>query len=216
MKIAKKIFRILGTIFLIFLIAVVILMFNARFSGKAPSIFGYQVFRVYTGSMAPQLEIGDVILVKETDFDEIKKGDIITYNGEEGDLKGKFITHKVVETPVYMDGEYTYTTRGIASSVTMNDPTVHQDQVLGVYVCTIPFINTIYNFFLEPYGLITFILVIVVLFAYELISLILSYHKLDEPDFENSDESEETLDNEQVETDSENESGDVLQEKEIE
>lgn len=188
MRIAKKVFRILGTIFLIFLIAVVILMFNARFTGQAPNIFGYQIFRVQTGSMEPTLMIGDVILVKETDFDEIKIGDIITYKGDEGDLNGKFVTHKVIEKPMCSNGEYTYVTRGIAPGVTMNDPTVHQDQVLGVYVKTLPFVNKIYDFFLKPYGLMTFIIIIVVLFAYELIALILSYNKLDEPDGEDEEE----------------------------
>ncbi len=182
MKTAKKIFRILGTVFLVFLIAVVILMFNARMSGEAPSVFGYQIFRVSTPSMEPQLMVGDVILVKDTELEDIKKGDIITYKGEVGDFAGKFITHKVVEEPVCDNGEYMFTTKGIAKESINNDPTVYGDQVLGVYLFTVPFVDKIYTFFLQPYGLMTFILVIVVLFAYELISLIVSYKTLDEID----------------------------------
>ena len=182
MKIAKKIFRILGTILLIFLIAIVVLMFNARMSGEAPSIFGYQVFRVSSASMEPTLMVGDVILVKDTEPEEINKGDIITYLGTQGDFAGKFITHMVVEEPTVSGGEYVFTTKGISEFSIENDPAVYEEQVLGVYVCTVPFIDKIYTFFLQPYGLITFILVIVVLFAYELISLIVSYKTLDQID----------------------------------
>lgn len=187
-------------------------MFNARFSGEAPKIFGYQVFRVYTGSMAPTLEIGDVIIVKETDFSEIKKGDIITYKGDEGDLNNKFITHKVIETPKLSDGEYIFTTRGVAPDVTTTDPPVNQDQVMGVYVTTIPLINKLYDFFLEPYGFMVIILIIVVLFAYELIALILSYKQLDEPDETldfDADVSDENNDNEKSAVDSDSETEDV-------
>ena len=164
-------------------------MFNARISGEAPSIFGYQVFRVSSGSMEPELMIGDVILVREAESEDIKKGDIVTYKGEEGDFDDKFITHKVVEDPELVDGKYVFHTQGIYEGA-MPDPIWYEDQLIGEFVCKVPFINSLYNFFLKPYGLITFVLIIVVLFGYELISLIVSYHTLDEIDEENNDDTE--------------------------
>ncbi len=183
MKIFKKLLKILGTILLIVLIAVVILMFNARLSGEAPSVFGYQIFRVSSGSMEPELMIGDVILVKKADVEDIQKGDIVTYKGEEGDFANKFITHKMIEDPQYVDGEYVFKSQGIVEGA-LPDPVWYEDQLLGELVCKIPFIDSIYSFFLKPYGLMTFILVIVLLFGYELISLVVSYKRLDELEYE--------------------------------
>lgn len=174
---------ILGTVLLIVLIAVLILMFNARISGEAPSVFGYQIFRVSSGSMEPELMIGDVILVKEAEPIDIEKGDIVTYKGKEGDFSGKFITHKMIEDPQLVDGEYVFKSQGIVEGA-LPDPLWYEDQLLGEFVCKVPFIDSVYTFFLKPYGLIVFILVIMVLFGYELISLIVSYKNLDELEYE--------------------------------
>ena len=167
---------ILGTILLIFLIAVVVVVFDARMSGEAPSVFGYQIYRVSSGSMEPELMIDDVILVKEVEPQEVHKGDIVTYVGTHGDINGKFITHKVTEEPEYINGEYIFQTQGVASG-TIPDELWSDDQLLGVFVCKLPFVDWLYSFFLQPYGLLIFILIIVALFGFEIISLIISYKK---------------------------------------
>ena len=185
----KKISGIIGTILIVVLIAVVIVMFDARMSGEAPSIFGYQIYRVSSESMEPELMVGDVILAKEVDPQEIQKGDIVTYKGEKGTFDGMLITHKVIEDPEYVNGEYVFQTAGIYEGA-LPDPEWGEDQLLGRYVKKLPFIDKIYNFFVTPYGLIAFILVIMVLFGYEMIALILSYK--DEDEYEESDEDDES------------------------
>ncbi len=187
-KVLKKITTILGTILLIFLIAVVIVMFDARISGESPNIFGFHIFRVSSGSMEPELMIGDVILVKEVDPSKIEKGDTVTYLGDEGDFSDKFITHKVIETE-YINGEYVFTTQGVSEYSLEPDPAWDESQLIGVLVCKVPFIDWLYSFFLKPYGLMTFVLVIIVLFGYEIISLIVSY-KTSSYDEEEVEESE--------------------------
>ena len=46
--------------------------------------------------MIPKYQIGDVILVKEKDANNIKVGDDVTYLGEAA-LKGLLITHRVID-----------------------------------------------------------------------------------------------------------------------
>lgn len=202
----RKVFNILGTVLLVILLAVVVVMFDARISGEAPNVFGYQIFRVSSGSMEPELLVGDVILVKQVQPEEVKMGDTVTYKGEEGDLADKFITHKVIATPQYVNGEYVFQTQGIANGA-IADPLWDEDQLLGVMKCKVPFINGIYNFFLKPYGLITFVLIIVILFGYELISLIVSYNSLDETD--DNDDSEEADEQEKNNSNEENNASDT-------
>ncbi len=184
----KKISGIIGTILLVVLIAVVIVMFDARLSGEAPSIFGYQIYRVSSESMEPELIVGDVILVKDVDAKEIKKGDIVTYKGEKGTFDGKLITHKVIEDPEYVNGEYVFHTAGIYDGA-LPDPEWGEEQLLGKYIKKLPIVDKVYNFFVTPYGLITFILVIMILFGYEMIALVLSYK--DEEELARLEESEE-------------------------
>ena len=46
------------------------------------NVFGYTLFEVISGSMSPEIQKGDLILVKlNTDY---KKGDIISYKSKDG------------------------------------------------------------------------------------------------------------------------------------
>lgn len=177
----RKILNIVSTVILILVIAIVIVVFICRLNGNSPSIFGYHIFRVTTGSMEPTLSIGDVILVRETAPDDIHKDDIITYKGKSGELAGMMITHMVIQEPYQEGDEWHYRTQGIVKG-SVPDPEITYEQVEGKFQSKITFLNGIYTFFLSPYGLITFILVIMVLFGYEMISLILSYRKIEEKD----------------------------------
>ncbi|MBQ9516291.1 MAG: signal peptidase I [Ruminococcus sp.] len=177
----KKIFRIATTVLLVILIAIVIMVFITRMNGKSPSIFGYTVFRVQTDSMVPTLQVGDVILDKHVDADQIKVGDIITYNCLKGELKGQTITHRVISGPDYRDGECYFTTMGDKEGARADDEITYS-QIEGKYLQTLPIVDKLYTFFLSPVGLIVFIGVIVILFAYEMISLIIAYKSVDEHD----------------------------------
>lgn len=178
---AKKVINIISTAILVILIVAVVILFITRLSGNAPSLFGYQVFRVSSGSMEPVLMKGDVILVQKVPYTEIKNGDIITYRSREGQMKGQMITHRIVEEPVVKNGTYIFRTKGDIEGAGL-DPIVYDDQVQGRYVKKLPFIDKVYSFFFTPYGLIAFIFVILLLFGYEMISLIVSYRSLDEKD----------------------------------
>ena len=175
----KKVFNIISTIVLIVLIIVVIFIFYTRATGNVPELFGYQIYRVSSGSMAPKLQIGDVILSHKVDPADIHTGDIITYMGTEGDYKDKLITHEVVSEPKYENGHYVIHTQGIVQGA-QQDPPISEEQVKGRLVTKLTILNSLYTFFLSPYGLIAFILVIIVLFGFEMISLIVSYRRIDE------------------------------------
>ena len=177
----RRIFNGLVTALLVATVAFVVMIFVARLTGNTPSVFGYRVFRVLTDSMTPTLEVGDVILVRDCEPEEIHNGDIITYNGEVGSYRGKSITHRVVEEPEVRDGVYYYWTKGDRQGA-MIDPEISFYQVEGKYVRTIPYIDKLYTFFLSPAGLISFIGLIVVLFGYELVSLLWTYKTADAKD----------------------------------
>lgn len=178
----RKIFNIITTVVLIVLIVFVIFLFIVRMNGNTPSLFGYSVFRVQTGSMVPTLNVDDVILVKSCEPEDIHRGDIITYQVTSGHMAGATITHRVYQEPEERDGVYYFVTKGDANNTP--DEEISFDVVQGKYVKTLYLIDKLYSFFLSPAGLIVFIGVIVVLFGYEMISLIISYKATDEKDEE--------------------------------
>lgn len=176
----RKIINIASTVLLIAMIALVVFLFVIRMNGNTPSLFGYSVYRVQTGSMEPTLKVGEVILVKSCDPEDIHEGDIITYKMTYGSLAGQTITHRVAQEPEVRNGVYYFRTKGDNNNAL--DEEITFDVIQGKYVKTLALVDRLYSFFLSPLGLIVFIGVIVLLFGYEMIALIVSYKATDEKD----------------------------------
>lgn len=93
---------------------------------------GYRMFTIVSQSMVPKYDIGDVLIVKSVDPDDIKVKDDLCYKGEEEDFAGKIVTHQVRRIETNEKGEKEFITQGIANI--MQDPVVNQSQVIGVVV----------------------------------------------------------------------------------
>ena len=179
----KKIINAISVIFLVFLVIFVLFTLVSRIMGETPSVFGNYIFRVSSDSMEPTLMVGDVILVQSADAEDIQKGDIITYKPKDGSMYGREVTHRVVADPVIKHDTYYYQTQGDAVGAPL-DKAITYDQVKGKYVRKLTLIGKLYGFMSKPIGVAIFIGVIVLLFGYELISLIVSYRKIDEVDLD--------------------------------
>lgn len=176
-----KIINTISTVFLILVIAIVVIIFITRLTGNIPSIFGYTIFHVQTDSMEPTLMVGDVIVDKKVPPEEIKKDDIITYDCLSGKLAGQTITHRVVTDPEFKNGTYYYQTQGDKPGAEL-DEIISYKQVEGKFVKKLPWLNKLYSFFISPQGFVTFIVIILVLFGYEMIRLVISYKSFDDKD----------------------------------
>ena len=79
----KKFFKKILTFILIIVAIINITLLCYTLKGeKNPSIFGIQFFNIISGSMTPNIEINDIILVKKCDIRELEKDDIITFTKE--------------------------------------------------------------------------------------------------------------------------------------
>ena len=128
------------TIAIIFISIIIVVQ---KVTNNAESFLGFRIFRVQTGSMIPKYQIGDVILVKETEPENIEIGDDITYQGETGAVSGLLVTHRVIDIEE-VDVKRVFHTQGIANYA--EDPVVNEDQINGVvqskmyilsWICTI-------------------------------------------------------------------------------
>lgn len=171
------IFRVLNIIknvicwtLIVCLVSMLIIFLMARTSGETPSVFGYSILRVSSGSMEPELIVGDVIIDKKIeDYSDIKKGDVVTFKGA-GNLSGMLVTHKVIKAPYYENGELMIQTRGIANEIA--DEPILMTAVTGVMVCKVTFLNTVFSVFLSPWGLIILIGLIALVFFDEIIVIV--------------------------------------------
>lgn len=123
--------------------------------------------------------VGDVILSKSVDAEEIQMNDIITYKSKDGSMFGREVTHRVVSDPTIKNDTYYYQTQGDAEGAPLDKPITY-DQVEGKFVRKLTIIGKFFSFISTPIGVGVFIGVIVLLFGYELISLIIMYKKIDE------------------------------------
>ena len=174
----EKIFKILnivkkvlcGVLISVFVVTA-LFTFISKVNGEIPSFFGYTIYRVSSGSMEPELMVGDVILSKNVDDpSELKIGDVVTFNGS-GEFSGMIVTHEVIKAPyINEQGVEMLQTKGIANEIA--DDEITSESVLSKMVCKIAFLQHLYNFFLSPWGLIIFICLLILLFIKEIITIV--------------------------------------------
>lgn len=172
----NKVFRIIKLIkniicwtLIVILVFTLVVFFMSRINGSTPSVFGYSIFRVSSGSMEPELMVGDIILDKTVDNPEdLKVGDVITFKSSDyGDL---LVTHKVIKAPYEENGKLMLQTKGIANEV--EDKPISVDNVKGIMICKVDYLDTVYNVFLSPWGLLILIALIVIIFFDEIITIV--------------------------------------------
>lgn len=159
-KVIKKILNILKTIILILLILFALFTVYQKVFPNNPSAFGFRTYSIITKSMEPVLKKGDVILVQERNTSSYKVGDIITFKGTSGDLKGKIVTHEIVGIKLE-NGKNIFYTKGIQNI--SEDPAVYEDEILGKYIYKFKFFSLIERIMDTKIG---FILIIIIPLGY--------------------------------------------------
>ncbi len=186
LKILILIKNIFFAVILTLFAAILVVTMISRVSGKAPSLMGYSVYRISSGSMEPTLKVGEVILSKSCDPESIAVGDIVTYEGQRGEFKDKIVTHRVERGPYSQSGERYIVTKGDNNPA--SDSPVNVNDILGKMECKLGAVSALYDFFVTPWGLISIILLIVLAFFNEIIIFVKSLLGFKEDD-ENSLES---------------------------
>ncbi len=145
----KKIVSVLLLLILlpILFVSATILVDSYVHPDEVPSFWGWKPFIVLSGSMETQISPGDVVIVKETDAENLKKGDIIAF--KDGDV---VITHRIDEV-VEKDGKKEYVTKG-DNNTTQDVGYVLPEQVEGVFKLKIARLGNLAMFVQTPAGMI--------------------------------------------------------------
>lgn len=186
LNIAKIVKNIVCWTLVAVLVFIVITFLLARVNGGTPSVFGYTLHRIETGSMEPELHVEDVILCKDiSDVKEVQAGDIITFQGG-ARFDNRKVTHRVQTAP-YLDdaGEWVLVTKGDANEI--DDGEIKFDKVESKMLQKVEALRILYSFFFSPWGLIIFIALLILVFFDELLNIIrISTGKYDEAEEQES------------------------------
>lgn len=102
-----------------------------------PRMGGATAYTVLTGSMRPGLPPGTLIVVKPVAPEEIRPGDVVTYQLKSGEPT--VVTHRVVGVGKTAGGEQRFALRGDANNA--NDPLILPEQIRGSLWYSVPFLG---------------------------------------------------------------------------
>lgn len=130
-----------------FLIAYIVINKIAQAQGKTPPL---GLYTIISGSMVPEIDVYDVVVVMKKNPEDIQIGDIISYQStNKARFDGIPITHRVVEKFNTNNG-VSFRTKGDANAVVDNEIVMGSD-VVGTVRFVIPQLGRI-QFFLASKG----------------------------------------------------------------
>lgn len=152
---ANHVFRIILLIALSIFVGISLFIFNSKtlLHNDYPTLGGYGVSVVISGSMEPTLNVNDLIIFHEQDEYEIN--DIIIY----ADKKSS-VVHRLIE---FKDDEKSIT-QGDANNTP--DKEIFNNQIKGKVICNIPFVG----FFINDVSKYVFLFVIIGLLSLSFIA----------------------------------------------
>jgi len=159
----RNIFRTIWTIIintvLVFLILIGILVAISLIPIKG----NYQILAVMSGSMAPTIPVGGLVVVKpESDY---KVNDIITFKSPNATRTKDYTTHRLVEIKD-VDGKKTFITKGDANK-TNDTETVDPASVVGKEISSIAGVGYLLGYIKTLPGLMIIVIVPAVIIIYE-------------------------------------------------
>ena len=157
---AKKVFLQIINILSVVIIALalfVLLSVVLTRRGDTPNVLGFSAFRVVSGSMRPELQEDDLIVIKRVAPDKIEVGDIISFYSPDPELRGAVNTHRVTAV-TEEGGQYVFTTKGDAN-VIEDKYGVRVDEMLGKVVLVSALLGKLSRLAANPLVFIPLILV---------------------------------------------------------
>ena len=135
-KALKLTFSVAWWCILALLLILLVNIFGAKLQGKVPTVFGYSVMNIVSGSMGDTIPQGSYILIKSKDPEEVRRDEIICFYSTDPKIYGMPNTHRVVEDPIVTEEGIEFVTRGDANL--MDDKQrAKGDRLIGVYVKTL-------------------------------------------------------------------------------
>lgn len=118
---------------------------------KLPTVLGLTGVTVISGSMEPEISVGDYVIIKKAKKENIRKGTIITF-----EQNSVLVTHRVES--IVSDG--VYSTKGDANN-TVDSELVKFENILGTSILIIPKLGKVLLWLRTIPGIISILIVTV-------------------------------------------------------
>ena len=192
MKIIFKIIKSIVTLFLLVVLSIVVLQ---KISKNTITLGNIYIFQVVSESMLPEYYVGDIIVVKKTDINNLKVGDDITYLGTSSVVNGLTITHRIVDIEE-KDGKKFFVTKGVSNYI--EDPVISGENIYGKVIYHTVLFSFVGRLMTNIYIYYFLFISVGVAFSYELITSFFIRDKVEDADDENDEE--DSIDKDDIET----------------
>ncbi len=146
----RKVLKLIGDIIIFLLLILLVLNLVVIIKSKlkpnsVPGLFGYKPLVVLSGSMKSQIDVGDLVIVKEDDAKNIKVNDIIAFK-----TKKTVVAHRVRK--VYKTNKgICFETKGDSNNVA-DDKLACDKALVGKYIFKISKLGNFILFIQKPLG----------------------------------------------------------------
>ena len=149
MKIVKKIITIFVTVILLLVLSYNIYNFISInvLDKDLPTINGYAVLEVISGSMEPKISKGDIVII-DTKVNNYKAKDIVTFK----DTNGSYVTHRILEI-----NKDKVITKGDANNTI--DDEINIDSITGKYICKLSGLGALIKSIRSPFALVMILII---------------------------------------------------------
>ena len=195
-KIFSRIMAVISVVIFIFGLTIFVSVLRAS-AGKAPSVFGFSVLQVTSGSMEPEIPVGGIVIVRRVKPDSLKVGDVISFYSNDVDISGKVNTHRIIEIKQSESGEKIFRTKGDANEYA-DTAAVFEIDLVGKMIMNLGSVGgSVFDILRNPTIILIFIVLPLIFItlgeAVNLAKLIAEYKFSDQKD-EDDEKSSETKD----------------------
>lgn len=148
--------KIIGVLFIILIYNIIITVMSINVD--TIQIFGYKSYIITSNSMEPSICLGDVIVVKKCNEEDLHTGDVITFEQDQN-----VITHRILKIEKdIQNSEIKYITKGDNNNIEDSNQ-VEYSQILGKEVLTIPYLGKIISLLDSKIIILVVILILLIL-----------------------------------------------------
>jgi len=146
----RRLLDIVGYLALAFCLA----LLGSLLTVAATNLLGYQSYVIYSGSMAPTVKVGSLLLTRPADVEDLRVGDVITYRSPGNHTT---LTHRIVSVR-QEDGDWVFKTKGDASLDPDPREVILRGQVSKM-AFDIPYLGYVVDFAKSTQGVVLLLLV---------------------------------------------------------
>ncbi len=188
-KIISGIFAVITALVFIFGFYIFITVMNSK-EGEVPTVFGFSIMKIQTGSMEPEYKTGSVIITRDVSPEKLLKGDVISYYVYDEVIGDVVNTHRIEEIQYIKKNLRQFVTKGDANEFPDEFP-VLESRVIGKVVLNLGVMSGSVIGFLQNPNIILFLIVIPLIIitfieAVNLVKLIVNRNETEEDETDES------------------------------